>query len=224
MCTRLWLGAGVDLDPSPRWLYVVIAGVGLLVLSIVIGGAINEGYQHSRDYVSALSSRGATWAWVGMLGLFGFAVANAATGMSLRAVSRFSMVAFVAAGVAGIITMFARIRCAGGAASCSLNESTAKDWLDQLHGSSVAVYQLCFLLGTCAAALAFARTRQTSMRATAFALAIAAIASAATVTAMPQTHPGGVQRVWLAINAATIVAIAVQGTSLTRELRASGTT
>ncbi len=206
------LGAG-----SPkRWLVVAFIGIAMLTLSILIGGAINDGYLHSRDYVSALSSRGATAAWVGMTGLLGFSLANAAAGMAMRHRSTVSMVAFVAASAAGVVTAAARISCPSGAAGCSLDDTAPDDGLDFIHVISVGAYQLCFLVGTLAAAFAFFRVRSTPSRAVGVVLILAAIASAITVTSTPETHPGAVQRVWLLINAVVVLLVAGQSMRLAR--------
>jgi hypothetical protein len=201
-------------ESATHWFIAAFIGIALLTLSIVIGGLINDGYLHSRDYVSALSSRGATAAWVGMTGLFGFSLANAAAGMAMRRHSTVAMVAFLAAAFAGIVTALARINCPGGAAHCSLDDSASEDSLDLIHGISVGAYQLFFLVGTLAAAITFLRVGSQLARAVGVVLIMAAIASAITVTSMPETHPGALQRIWLLINAASVLLVAGQAMRL----------
>ncbi|MEO8328614.1 MAG: DUF998 domain-containing protein [Candidatus Nanopelagicales bacterium] len=210
------------MTPS-RWLLVALIGIVILAVSVLVGGQINAGYQQSRDYVSALSSRGATAAWVGMIGLLSFAMANAAAGMSIRAVSSVSTFAFVAAGLSGVVTAFARIQCPSGAASCSLDDGVADDLLDHIHGASVAIYQLCFLVGALAAAFSLLRLGSTLPQVFALVLIATAVASAAAITSMPDMHPGGVQRLWLAINALTVVLVCVVATILASRSGTDGT-
>ena len=199
-------------DSLRRWVVVGVVGCGLLWLSIAVGGAINQGYSHGRDYVSALSGRGSTAAFVGMTGLVGFSSAQLAAGMAFRRLSRTTAVALVTAGALGFVVAMARISCPDGAARCSLDDSGQRDVLDTVHGLGVAGYELFFLVGVVAAAIALLRLPDLDRnRMRALALFMLALASAVTVLNMPEANPGAMQRLWLAINCAAVLTITVTG-------------
>lgn len=200
-------------------LMVAVAGCTVLWASIAIGGAVNEGYSHLRDYVSALSGRGSSAAFVGMLGLIGFSSAHAAAGLSYRGISRFAMAAWLAAAFAGVVVALARISCPDGAAMCSVGDDGPSDALDTLHGIGVVAYELCFLAGATATAVTLARASRTSKpqaRGVAAALVALAVASAVTIVSTPESSPGGMQRLWLAINTSGVLLATYSGCRLLR--------
>ena len=187
-----------------RPLVVLIAVLlGVLVASIVVGGAVNDGYAQSRDYVSALSARGATHAWVGVIGLLAFSGANALTARllwtSARSVSWFLL---IGAG-AGVVTALARIDCPAGAARCSLMQTAPEDQIDVLHGQAVLVYALAVVI---ALSLAAWQVQRTAWRATFVILAVVSVTALALTTS---DTPGTAQRVWLVANATALLALAM---------------
>jgi len=197
---------------------VAVAGCTMLWTSIAIGGAVNEGYSHLRDYVSALSGRGSSAAFVGMLGLIGFSSASAAAGLSFRGISRFTMAAWLAAAFAGVVVALARISCPEGAAMCSVGDDGPSDALDTLHGIAVVAYELCFLAGATATAVTLARASHAKPRERGIAVGLVslAVASALTIVSTPESTPGGMQRVWLAINTSGVLLAAYSGCRLLR--------
>ena len=106
-----------------RLLVVLIAVLlGVFVASIVLGGVVNDGYAQSRDYVSALSARGATDAWVGVVGFWHSPGANALTALSVvDSRAGCSWLLLIGAG-AGVVAALARIDCPAGAARCGMVE------------------------------------------------------------------------------------------------------
>lgn len=186
-----------------------VGGCLLLLGSVLVGGAINEGYSQTRDYVSALSGRGSTAAVVGMVGLLGFAAAHAAAGLAVRPHSRVAAVAFVLAAVAGVVVTVARISCPTGAAECSIEDSAAPDWLDRVHGLGVATYEVFFLVGLLAAAGWLLRCSRPAASAAGVALALLGLLSAVLVLATPEQRPGAVQRAWLVVNSVAVILVAV---------------
>ena len=195
-------------------LLVVLAAVliGVFALSIVLGGSVNDWYAQGRDFVSALSSRGATHAWIGIVGLLAFSGANALTAWELWTRSRAVSWLLMVAAAAGVLAAMARINCPSGAARCSLDEETAGDWLDVLHGNAVFVYALAVIgaLGTAAW-----QVKRTSWRIIFVALAVTSVVALAMTSA---ATPGTAQRIWLAANAAALLTLAVSplGGGLTR--------
>ena len=195
-----------------RWVVVAVSGCSLLLLSIVVGGVINDGYSQGRDYVSALSGRGSTAAFVGVVGLLGFSAANAAAGMTFRRLSTIACSALMAAGVAGFVVAMARISCPDGAARCSLEHDAESDALDTVHAFAVGVYELCFFVGVVAAAVALIRMSDGSVgRSVPVALVVLAVASSIVIQVMPEQDPGAVQRLWLAINSIAVLTVAFSG-------------
>jgi len=201
------------LMPQSRLLVVLGAAlIGVFAVSIVLGGAVNDGYAQNRDFVSALSSRGATHAWIGIIGLLAFSAANALTSWLLWTRSRAVSWLLGVAAASGMLAALARIDCPGGAARCSLDEQTTGDWLNSLHGNAVFAYALAVIFALGSAAW---QVKRTAWRLTFIALA------ATSVVALVMTSsatPGSAQRIWLAANAAALLALAVSplGGGLTR--------
>lgn len=206
-----------------RLLGACAAGCCLLWLSIAVGGAVNDGYSHSRDFVSALSSRGASHAWIGMTGLAGFAAAHLAAGQLSYRRSKTLGGLMTAAGAAGLVVSLARINCPEGAGHC-LDDGVADDLLDHVHGFAVAAYEGFFVLGLMTAASYLARDVRESPRwLAASALTALAATSVGTVLSIPDASPGAMQRVWLAINTVGVLTVATKCARRTRSASAAPT-
>jgi hypothetical protein len=202
-----------SVEEQPQRIVTTIAAlVAVFALSIVLGGALNDGYAQGRDFVSALSARGATQAWVGVVGLLAFSSANALTAWLMWMRSRVVGWLLVVAAASGLIAALARIHCPGGAAGCSLDEESTGDWLDLLHGNAVFVYGVAVVaaLGTAAWQVKHRGWRLTFVALAALSVVALALTSSAT--------PGAAQRVWLAANATALLALAMSplGGGLTR--------
>jgi hypothetical protein len=191
-----------------RRLAVAVVGCTLLWASVALGGELNGGYSQTRDYVSALSGRGATAAYVGMIGLLGFSVAHVAAGLTARTYSRLVTWAFFGAGASGVVVALARISCPNGAARCSVGEEVPTDALDQIHGQAVLLYEIGFLVGVFGAALILLRSPSAGGRARALVLGVLALASVVLLTLTSGDDPGGYQRAWLAVNTVTVLMVA----------------
>ncbi|MFL6178738.1 MAG: DUF998 domain-containing protein [Actinomycetes bacterium] len=191
---------------------IAVGGCLLLLVSVVVGGAVNDGYAQTRDYVSALSGRGSTAAFVGMVGLLGFSAAHAAAGLVFRQRSRTAFVGLELAAVSGVVVAFARIQCPQGAAGCSRGDGIPPDALDRVHGFGVVAYELCFIVGVVAAGWWLMRaSKAVRVRAWAVALFALVVTSAALLAAMPDDSPGMVQRMWLSVNSLAIIGVALAG-------------
>jgi Protein of unknown function (DUF998) len=193
--------------------WVVVGGCLVLLASVVLGGALNDGYSQTRDYVSALSGRGTSVAFVGMLGLLGFSLAHAAAGLSFRSRSRGVFVALILAAGSGVVVALARINCSDGAARCSVDDGVTLDWLDRTHGFGVVAYEVFFVVGVLVAAWWLARGPKTdgTQRATGALLGALALGSVVLLASTPDGYPGAVQRAWLLINATAIILLTVAG-------------
>ena len=198
--------------PSRVLMTLALVFVGVFVISIVVGGAVNDGYAQQRDFVSALSSRGATHAWIGVVGLFAFSGANALTARLLWTRSRAVSWALTVASVAGLAAALARIDCPGGAARCSLDQETTGDWIDLVHGNAVFVYAVAVVVALGVAAW---QVRRVTWRFVFVALATTSVVALALTSS---DTPGAAQRVWLAANATALLALAMSplGGGLTR--------
>jgi len=191
---------------------ICVGGCLLLLLSVVVGGALNDGYVQSWDYVSALSGRGSTAAFVGMLGLLGFSAAHAAAGLVFRGRSQTALVALELAAASGVVVAFARIQCPDGAAGCSRGDGIPPDALDRVHGFGVVAYEVCFIVGVVSASWWLMHTSQDArVRSSAVALFALVVASAVLLAVMPDDAPGTVQRMWLAVNSVAIIGVAQVG-------------
>jgi len=205
--------AGTYLDRTTRRRLVVGLVVGFWAL-VVVGGLVNPGYSQRRDFVSALASRGADLAWIGVAGLVLLPLAHLAT---LSLLWTRADVAFVRTGahalftsvLAGFVVAANRISCPGGAAGCSTDSRLRPtDWMDHLHGWAVGVYGVAMVVAIASAA-ADLRWRQ-GMRGLAVLSAVLAPASAALLLAISLGATGGVQRLWLLVNTGWLVATAVK--------------
>ena len=207
-----------------RLVAVSFTGCTLLWLSIVWGGSVNDGYTHGRDFVSALSSRGGTHAWIGMTGLAGFAVAHLAAGLRVADRSKVAAALLMCAGASGLVVSVARINCPLGAGNC-LDDGVPDDLLDQVHGIAVASYEVFFASSIVAAVAAlYLRRRDDRSWAAMVSLGVLGAASVATVLSIPDANPGLMQRVWLGVNTVGVLSLALinrafdgsQGAALTR--------
>jgi len=186
--------------------------VGLLLafaLLVVVAAAVNPGYLHTRDYVSYLASRGADQAWIGVLALVTFSAAHGVTALTVRLswrVARIVWVPLLACSFFGIVTALSRVSCPGGAAGCSRRgPGSVPDVWDHLHGLSVGAYEVSYVVAATCAGFLLARGRRPWPGSL---LLVVAVVSALVFSQIHQPEPGAVQRIWLAVNALGLVAMA----------------
>ncbi len=124
--------------------------LGLLLafaLLVVIGGSVNSGYEHGRDYISSLASRGADQAWIGVLAIACYAAAHLVAAQSWRHTSRIAWASFLVCSILLLALALARASCPRGAAGCALpGTETPTDVGDMIHGLSVGIYVLTFVV------------------------------------------------------------------------------
>jgi Protein of unknown function (DUF998) len=142
----------------PRWLVpACVAGFWVLVL---VAGQVNPGYVLTRDYISALASRGADQAWLGVLALVLLPLAHGAVGLLLRGRAPVVASGLAVSVLAGLVVASMRISCPGGAAGCSVSgrrsvsgQVRTTDWMDAVHGKAVATYGILMVAVLLAAAV-----------------------------------------------------------------------
>lgn len=183
--------------------------LGLLlafVLLVLLGGAVNAGYLHSRDYVSSLASRGATQAWIGMLAFASFAAAHAVAALRWRGTSRVVWAALLACSALILIVGMARASCPGGAARCLVaGQPSVTDLGDDIHGLSIGIYLLTFVFAAVWAGVVLLRRRRLWPG---VAMLVLAVLSVLAASQLDERTPGAEQRIWFAVNAIALVALA----------------
>lgn len=188
-----------------RWSLLVALLVAFAVL-VIVGAAVNSGYLHSRDFVSSLASRGASQAWIGMLGLASFAAAHAVTALLWRRIAMTVCATLLACSTLGLIVALARSSCPGGAANCSLpGQPSVTDLGDTIHGLGVGLYLLTFIVAAICAGVVLLRRHHRGQGAAMLVLAVLSLLAAGQ---MEERTPGAEQRIWLAVNALGLVMMA----------------
>ena len=173
---------------------------------VVLGAAVNGGYSHARDFVSSLAGRGAEQAWIGVVAFTCFAAAHVVAAMRWRRASRIVGVTLLACGALLLVVALARASCPGGAAGCSLpGQPAATDVWDTIHGLSVGIYVLAYVLAALCAAVVLLRRRRARLGAT---MVVIAVLSMLAVAQVDEASPGAEQRIWLAVNAAGLLVLA----------------
>lgn len=180
-------------------------------LLVIIAASVNPGYLHARDYVSYLASRGADHAWIGMLALATFSGAHALTGRFWWGITPVVWAPLLVCSFFGVITALSRVSCPGGAAGCARrSQGSSPDVWDHLHGLSVGAYELSFVVAAICAGVVLARGHR---RGPGTLLLVVAVLSALAFRAIHEPTPGVEQRLWLAVNALGLVAMARFATS-----------
>ena len=203
-CDGVTLGA--SLVKVRRSLTLVLGLLLAFAVLVLLAGALNSGYLHSRDYVSSLASRGADQAWVGVLALASFAAAHAVAAMRWRRTARIVWATLLACSALVLVVALARASCPEGAGRCSLpGRASVTDLGDTIHGLSVGVYLLAFVLAAICAGVVLLRRRRRGPGAVILVLAALSILTASQID---ERTPGAEQRLWLAVNALGLVALA----------------
>ena len=175
-------------------------------LLVIVAGAVNPGYLHSRDHVSNLASRGAGQAWIGMLAIASFAAAHAGAALLWRRVAPAVWIALLTCSGFGLITTLARTSCPGGAADCSLSGTeSASDLWDLVHGLAVGAYELSFVIAGACVGVVLLRSRRPWPGVLVLVLAVL---SFVTLGRPDEQAPGTAQRIWLAVNMLGLLAMA----------------
>ena len=181
---------------------------------VVLGGSVNTGYEHSIDFVSSLAGRGSEQAWIGVLAIGSYGLAHGAAALSWRHVSRLVWAGLLVCSALLVTVAVARASCPSGAAGCALSSTGTTDAGDTVHGLSVGIYALLFLVTAVSTGVVMARRR--SWYAAAASVLVAALSIAA-LSQVDEVTPGAEQRVWLATNGiGLLVLVALAGSSVRR--------
>ena len=195
-----------------------LATLGLLLVFavlVVLGGSVNTGYEHSVDFVSSLAGRGSDHAWIGVLAIGSYGLAHGAAALPWRHVSRVVWAGLLVCATLLVMVAVARASCPSGAAGCALKGSTDQtDAGDTIHGLSVGIYSLLFLVAAVSAGVVMAR------RGRWYAAASAGLVAALSIAALSQVDevtPGAAQRLWFATNGiGLLVLVALAGSGARR--------
>jgi len=187
---------------------MAVAAVTVFWVVVFLAGWVNDGYAPTRDYISALASRGADHAWLGVGALVALSTAHLAVASIFRRGSRLVALFLAAAGLAGLVVASMRISCRAGAARCAVaGQVRPTDLMDSLHGKAVACYGVLVVLAMVASAARW------WVQARALALVSAALAPVSAALLLASTagaHPGAAQRLWLGVNTGWLVALALR--------------
>lgn len=181
----------------------VVVALALFWGLVLLGGVLEPGYVHARDFVSRLASFGAQWPAVGIAAIAMLGTAHAAGALLLRrAHARLAAALLLVAGVAGYVVAAFRVHCPGGAAGCPGAGAAPDRWTDVVHRYAVSGYEVALV--TSMAAVAWWGLRRGDRRLAAGSL-VAAVASAVAVLRIGGPDAGADQRLWLAVSTAWLL-------------------
>ena len=186
----------------------MVGALALFWAVAFLAGSVNPGYAPTRDYVSALASRGADYAWLGVTALVVLPLAHLGVAGIVRRRGPVVAAALAAAVVAGLVVASMRISCPGGAARCSVAGQVRRtDWLDAVHGRAVAVYGVAMVIAMVAAAVTWWSTARPLAVASA---GLAPVSAVLLLASSGGSHPGAPQRLWLLVNTGWLVVVALR--------------
>jgi hypothetical protein len=175
----------------------IIGLVAIVSTWVLFGIARMEqpGYEPMRDTISSLASHGASFGWIGVLGI---SIAAAATVIASIVLRRLSQPAALAIGVAGfalLLVAFTRIACPDGAAGCAMGPATAYSTATA-HTVGLIVFEVTFVgaIGSAAICLWRAGARVASV------CAIVGMLLSILFFAVAPLEIGMKQRLWLLVN------------------------
>jgi hypothetical protein len=173
-------------------------------------GATVDGYSAREDFISSLASRGSSVAALGVAAFLASAGAHLATSWAVFRAWRAWLLAallFLAALAMLSIAVF-RSYCPQGPAGCALDQSSAADWVEGVHGVSVAFYELFVLAAMLTLAIGSLRKASRWPRRLGTASLVFAIGSLLLIAQTDGDHIGFWQRLWLANNLAWLLVVA----------------
>lgn len=113
-----------------------------------------------------------------------------------------------------VVAALARASCPGGAARCALaGASSVTDGIDPVHGGAIGIYARLFLVSAGVAAAVLFRRRGWRQGAAASGLALLSFVALAR---FDENTPGSEQRVWLAVDALSLLALTALAASVRR--------
>ncbi len=196
---------------------VVLLGCAVFWACALIGGAVNPGYDQSRDFLSALAGRGSEAAWLGIIGILGFAVACGAAALIWLRRNQVVAGALVVAAVGCLVGGFARLACPQGAAQCHIEDGMPNTLQDTVHVTGIATFEAGMLGAMLAASVVLARrVAESPARVLVIGSVVAAVGGLVALQAMTGAAPGGPQRVWALLNTGWLVVVGTAPVWLSR--------
>jgi hypothetical membrane protein len=188
---------------------LVLFGVVAFWLAVLLAADANTGYEHRRDYVSTLASRGAEHGWLGVLAIVSAAAAMIAAGILVAPLSGAAAISVGSAGAGFLVVAFTRLQCANGAAGCGLGGRLSVSGATEVtHWAATTVSTVLVIIGMVVTGLGLLRVE----RALAGSLTLAAAATTAgAFLMMGGQSPGGIQRVGILVATGWLAALAVAG-------------
>ena len=189
-----------------------LAAVGVLLFWVGVfgAGALVDGYSAREDFISSLASRGSSVAVLGIATFLASAGAHAATSWAVFRAWRSWLLAglLMLAALATLSVAAFRSSCPDGPAGCSLDQSSSADWVEGVHGISVAFYELFVLLAMLTLAIGALRKSSRWPRWLGVASLVFAVGSLMLIAQTDGDHFGFWQRLWLANNLAWLLLVA----------------
>jgi Protein of unknown function (DUF998) len=184
----------------------VLAGLALFWGAILAAAALNPGYSHRRDYVSALAARGAEHGWLGVLAIAAVGAAMFAAGALIRPFSRAAGYAIALAGIGFLVVSVTRLECSNGAASCGLGgRFTISGSTEITHWTAATVSTTMLIAGIALTGITLLRNRHTLPGV--ITLAAGAATAGAFLATGGQT-PGEEQRAGIVVATSWLAAVA----------------
>jgi hypothetical protein len=184
----------------------VLAGLALFWGAILAAAALNPGYSHRRDYVSALAANGAEHGWLGVLAIASVGGAMFAAGALIRPLSRAAGYAIALAGIGFLVVSVTRLDCSNGAARCGLGGRFAVSGSTEItHWTAATVSTTMLIAGIALTGITLLRNRHTLPGLVTLA---AGAATAGAFLATGGQTPGEEQRVGIVVATSWLAAVA----------------
>lgn len=174
----------------------------------LVGGVANPGYEQGRDFLSALAGRGSEAAWIGVIGIIGFAVACGAAALIWLRRNQPIAGALSVAALGCLVGGFARLTCPEGAARCHIEDGRPNTVEDTVHVTGIATFEAGMLGAMLAASVVLSsRAAARPARLLVIGSVVAAVGGLLALQAMTGAAPGGPQRVWALLNTGWLVVV-----------------
>ena len=184
----------------------VLAGLALFWGAILAAAALNPGYSHRRDYVSALAAHGAEHSSLGVVGIAAVGGAMFAAGALVRPLSRTAGYAIALAGIGFLVVSVTRLDCSNGAARCGLGGRFEVSGSTEITHWTAATFSTTMLIaGVSLTGITLLRNRHTLPGL--ITLAAGAATAGAFLATGGQT-PGEEQRVGIVVATCWLAAVA----------------
>lgn len=183
---------------------LVLVGLATFWTALFVAANVNPGYSERRDYISSLAAHGAAHAWLGMLAIAALGAAGVGIALLVRPLTRWGAAAFLVAGLAYVVAGIVRINCPDGAARCGLGgRFDVHGGQTITHWTAAVIANVLVLVGL---VLVGERLARRGRRVAAGATFVAAGVTLVALVATGGQTPGEVQRAWILVMTAWLVA------------------